>query len=95
MQPSIQGLPVCLGDIVAVETRGILKGLTQSARVKGWSPDGEWLSLEWIGVVKIDQCQWAADLKATFLAQMSNPVEENCWKNDLATGLPKFSRVVA
>lgn len=72
---TIDNVPVRLGDVVSGPAVG---GFT-NGRVKGVSPDGTMLYIGWLGVVKIEDCQWATDIKETKFARLYRAVTENRW----------------
>lgn len=85
-RPMVQGIHVELGDVVA----GPGAGFIDAGRVKGWSEDGNWLYVGWLGVVAVEQVQWVEDLAVARFPLLYRPATKNQWtsqsinsKNDL------------
>ena len=59
---------------------GLLEGFTgNGARVKGWSPCGNFLYIGWAGVVPATSCSWVTDIASTKFARRYRPVSHNRW----------------
>lgn len=58
MNPTIEDIPVRLGDIIRyLDANGAAIPFAEATRVRGWSPDGSNLLLDWVGVAPVKSCQ--------------------------------------
>lgn len=73
--PMIDGCTVALGDVIS----GPSAGPFSNGRVKGWSPDGKFLYVGWLGIVPIEKAEWCCDLDESKFARLYRPVTENRW----------------
>lgn len=80
--PILDEKPVRLGDFLCY-SRGDAQALDELAKdgvmVKGWSPNGEFVLLSWVGAVRIDECTWADPGKVLPVHRKYRTPTKNLW----------------